>query len=116
MRSFPFKWAEDDAEKIPQTQGTGETEVAEQEELRGTVATSSIEDVEDIYVDDDDLNESNPNMMLTRRASVTDDEDGIGEMIGFPRVPVLPDHGMLIFSWLHSESLIQKNICALDFF
>ena len=98
MRSFPFKWAVDDPEKIPETQETGETEIAEQEELRGTMATSTMEeDVEDIYVDDDDLNESNPNMMLTRRASVTDDEDGIGEMIGFPRVPVLPDHGMLIF-------------------
>ena len=50
---------------------------------------------QDIYVDDDDLNESNPNMMLIRRNSEADDDDNLGEMIGFPRVPLLPDHGKL---------------------
>ena len=92
----PFQLAEDDTEADDNTQGeegSGTTEVEEQEELRDAVTTGALEDLEDIYVDDDDLNESNPNMMLIRRASEADDDDDLGEMIGFPRVPFLPDHG-----------------------
>lgn len=77
-------------------EGDGTTDVEEKEELRDAVTSGALEDLEDIYVDDDDLNESNPNMMLIRRASETDDEDDLGEMIGFSRVPLLPDHGRQI--------------------
>ena len=71
-KCHPFQLAEDDTEADDNTQGeegSGTTEVEEQEELRDAVTTGALEDLEDIYVDDDDLNESNPNMMLIRRAS-----------------------------------------------
>lgn len=93
-----FQWAEDinaagEGDNTQGEDGNGTTEVEEVEELRDAVTSGVLEDLEDIYVDDDDLNEANPNMMLIRRASETADEDDLGEMIGFPRVPVLPDHG-----------------------